>query len=781
MLSTLLDVHIQDSDPLIVRRSRSLAMLLLILIGISIPLALVDPLLIGNAQGLIINGAAILLFLAIYLINRSGQLALATTLLLAGFSLIPIGASALSGTPFPQIFFPCLIVVIAAALGSPRAPLIWAMIASFIPIAINLVLYGSVAPPPGPIVMPDGASTLPILVMELVALALYWMLAGISWLASRQLADTIAESRAATQLAVTATDQLALSNTELQTEIVERMQAEAELEGERAVLERRIAERTADLRVLNIDLARAAQLKDEFLTSMSHELRTPLNAVLGLSEALQEQVFGSLNDKQQHMLHCIEESGRHLLALITDILDLSKIEAGKFELDIDLVPVEPVCQASLRLIKQAAHNQQLTVSLQLDSAVTTIPADMRRLKQMLVNLLSNAVKFTAPGGAIGLDVAGDAARNVVTFTVWDTGIGIAPDDLARLFQPFVQLDSRLARQYAGTGLGLSLVSRMVELHGGSITVTSEPNTGSRFVIALPWKTLEAIDSEELGALDIAAAPHPIVVHRALIIEDSPAAAEQLSRYLHELDVETVAHAQGDGTVALAREARPDVIFLDILLPASSGWDILAQLKDEPATQGIPVLIVSVVDEQRRAMTLGAAGYLVKPITRQQVQAALNRISVQRAPDESQVSRVETGRGQPPNRPVILLAEDNEVNITTLADYLSIKGYQVVIARNGAEAIERATELPPDLILIDIQMPGMDGLEAICRIRANPTLGMIPIIALTALAMPGDRERCLKAGANDYLSKPVSLTGLVAAIDTHLHRAAASAEANLDTY
>jgi CheY-like chemotaxis protein/nitrogen-specific signal transduction histidine kinase len=542
-----------------------------------------------------------------------------------------------------------------------------------------------------------------------------------------------------------------------------------------------VTERTAALSAANIDLAKATRMKDEFLASMSHELRTPLNAILGLSEALQEQVYGPLNDKQRQTLGSIEESGRHLLALITDILDLSKIEAGKFELAIDPVPVEPVCQASLQLIKQAAHKQRLTVSLKLDSAVMTIPADMRRLKQILVNLLINAVKFTAPGGAIGLEVAGDADRNVIAFTVWDTGIGIAPDDLARLFQPFVQLDSRLAREYAGTGLGLALVGRMVDLHGGSITVTSKPNIGSRFVIALPWRTPDALDSEQRGALDTAAAPHAIAVHRALIIEDSPAAAEQLSRYLYELDVETMAHPQGDGTVALAREMHPDVIFLDILLPATSGWDVLAQLKNEPDTRDIPVLIVSVVDEQSRAMTLGAAGYLVKPFTRQQVQAALNRMSMRPAPDEPPVARVGAAHGQPPNRPVILLAEDNEVNITTLADYLLVKGYQVVVARNGAEAIERAMERHPDLILMDIQMPGMDGLEAICRIRANPTLEMIPIIALTALAMPGDRERCLAAGADDYLSKPVSMKGLVATIDTHLHRTAASAAAIPDTY
>jgi len=300
-----------------------------------------------------------------------------------------------------------------------------------------------------------------------------------------------------------------------------------------------------------------------------------------------------------------------------------------------------------------------------------------------------------------------------------------------------------------------------------MTVTSEPNTGSRFVIALPWRAPEAIVSDAIEAPETATAQHAIVVHRVLIIEDSPAAAEQLSRYLQELDVETIAHPQGDGSVALAREMRPDVIFLDILLPASSGWDVLAQLKDDPHTRDIPVLIVSVVDEQARAMALGAAGYLVKPITRQQVQAALEQIGMQPVRGEPQVSPVGTAYEQAPNRPVILLAEDNQANITTMADYLLVKGYQVVVARNGAEAIEQAMELQPDLILMDIQMPGMDGLETTRRIRADGELADIPLIALTALAMPGDRERCLEAGANDYLSKPVSLKGLVAAIEALL--------------
>jgi PAS domain S-box-containing protein len=264
-------------------------------------------------------------------------------------------------------------------------------------------------------------------------------------------------------------------------------QSQATLAEERALLAQRVEERTMELRAANAELARAATIKDEFLASMSHELRTPLNAVLGLSEALQEQVYGPLNARQLASLGTIEESGRHLLALINDILDLSKIEAGKMELDIGPVAVDPICQASLRLVHQAADQRQITFSTAFDYQVTTVQADARRLKQMLVNLLSNAIKFTQPGGTVGLEVTSDAGHQVICFSVWDTGIGIAADDLARLFQPFVQLDSGLARHYPGTGLGLALVRRMAEMHGGSVAVESTPGAGSRFTITLPWQ------------------------------------------------------------------------------------------------------------------------------------------------------------------------------------------------------------------------------------------------------------------------------------------------------
>jgi PAS domain S-box-containing protein len=453
--------------------------------------------------------------------------------------------------------------------------------------------------------------------------------------------------------------------------ITERKEAEDALIGERTLLARRVEERTKELSVVNLELARAARLKDEFLASMSHELRTPLNAVLGLSEALLEYVYGPLNERQLKALQGIAESGRHLLALINDILDLSKIEAGKLKLEFDTTVLETLCQASLRFVRQAALQKQLCVLYVMDSAVTTVWADERRLKQILVNLLSNAVKFTPVGGTIGLEVHADAVNHVVHLSVWDTGIGIGEEKLGHLFQPFIQLDSSLARQYAGTGLGLALVARMIEMHGGGVTVESNVGKGSRFTVWLPWH-------------DIVNSDAPIQNDTPILVDEQPAGAPELDHTL--------------------------------TMPAAS----------QPA--------------DARLESNGVA--------------AQDAISPADVPPD-------------PNAQVIVLAEDNEDNIAMLADYLRGKHYQVVIARNGQEAIMQARATRPALILMDIQMPGMDGLEATQCIRADAELAAIPIIALTALAMRGDRDRCLAAGVNDYLSKPIKLQQLTKIIETYL--------------
>ena len=394
------------------------------------------------------------------------------------------------------------------------------------------------------------------------------------------------------------------------------------------ITDRKEAERV--LQIANAEMERALRLKDEFLATMSHELRTPLNAILGLSEGLQEQVIGSLNEKQLKALGTIEASGRHLLALINDILDLSKIEAGAIALNMNSVAIKPLCEASLLFVRESAQKKKITLFTVYDENVDWLVADERRVKQMLVNLLSNAIKFTPDGGQVGLEMAGDVDGKALHLTVWDTGIGIAEQDLQRLFKPFVQLDGSLSRRYEGTGLGLALVARMAEILGGSVTVTSQVGNGSRFTITLPWSAEMNIGPR------------------------------------------------------------------------------LPDLGNESTSQAKPQAIQPTADS-----------------------------------------------------PLVLIAEDNESNVLALSSYLQFHGYRLSFAQNGLEALELARNEHPNVILMDIQMPTMDGLEATIRLRRDhdPLVARVPIVALTALAMPGDRERCLTAGANFYLTKPVNLKQL----------------------
>ncbi len=421
-------------------------------------------------------------------------------------------------------------------------------------------------------------------------------------------------------------------------DVTERKRMERALDHERTQLAQRVDERTAELQSANAKLERVAKMKDEFFASMSHELRTPLNAILGLSQALTSDAYGELATAHARPIHLINESGQHLLDLINDILDVSKIEAGKFQLVKERVHIPSICEMSVSMIKQAALEKNIEVISQCDPEVVFLEADERRLKQIIVNLLSNAVKFTPDYGKVSLRVKGDAERKVIYFVISDTGIGIPKADIERLFEPFVQLDSRLARQYNGTGLGLALVERLTKLHDGRVSVKSEEGKGSQFVIALPWVQNSTVQIE-------------------------------------------------------------------------TGIDWLME-------------------------------------------------SAEFAPAEQQVSAETTP-------PLVLLAEDNEINIATLYDFLEFRGCKIIIAHDGLEAIEKAKKHLPDLILMDVQMPNMDGLEATRNLREDVRTANIPIIALTGLAMSGDRDRCLAAGASDYLSKPFQLDDLITTMDAQL--------------
>jgi CheY-like chemotaxis protein len=311
------------------------------------------------------------------------------------------------------------------------------------------------------------------------------------------------------------------------------------------------------------------------------------------------------------------------------------------------------------------------------------------------------------------------------------------------------------------------------MHGGSLSVASEVGTGSRFTVSLPWHDWYDVARESKDAQ----VPQPVAtprhassgfsnLQRVLVIEDSPTAADQLIRYLSELGTQTSVIDQGSLAVQKAMELLPDVIILDILLPDMSGWKVIRTLKAEPQTRDVPILVVSVLDERERDVAAEAAAYLVKPISRAQLYGALFSILPRGQQEQAAHTIARSLEETHANMPLVLLVEDNEDNVEMLSQYLRAKQYRCDVARNGIDAIKQARALHPHLILMDIQMPGMDGLEATRRIRGDHELAGVPIIALTALAMPGDRERCLEAGANDYISKPISLKHLLYLIETY---------------
>ncbi|MCE1253135.1 MAG: response regulator [Anaerolineae bacterium] len=534
-------------------------------------------------------------------------------------------------------------------------------------------------------------------------------------------------------------------------DISDQIKMHQTLEEERASLAKHVADRTADLSVANLQLAKAARMKDEFLANMSHELRTPLTGILGISEALQSQVYGELNDRQVKAVQNIADSGAHLLALINDILDFTKIDSGKIELDVMPFSLETACQASLRLVKQNAQKKQQKIIMDYDNNIRYIMGDEKRIKQILVNLLSNAVKFTPENGSIGIETCGDREAGLFYITIWDTGIGIKPEDMQRLFAPFVQLDSSLNRHFNGTGLGLSLVLRLVELHGGSISVNSEPGKGSRFILTLPWNDVPETSIQENKIQTMHSIP---AIRGALVVEDTPADIELIDRYLKEINVQNVhVFTNALNILEKVKELSPDVILLDLFLPDQNGFDILKELKSNSVTASIPVIIVSVMDEQTRGKLLGASDYLIKPVNPERIRQSFARIFANCLPQNALVARADKGKRK------VLLVEDNPVNLNTISDFLLVKGFVLDTATNGFEAIEKTITFMPDIILMDVQMPVMNGMEATRRIRADQRISHIPIVALTALAMDGDRERCLEAGMNEYLSKPIRLEQL----------------------
>jgi PAS domain S-box-containing protein len=630
------------------------------------------------------------------------------------------------------------------------------------------------------------------------------------------------------------------------------------------VLNQRLERRSSELAAANQELSernqeveRANRLKSEFLASMSHELRTPLNTILGFSELLSEETAGALNEKQKRFLTHIQRDASHLLELINDVLDLSKIEAGRLELRLEKFPLAVAVAEVLTSVRPLAATKGINLDSDLDMQLT-LEADRLRFNEILYNLLSNAIKFTPAGGRVWIESS--LVDGSVCILVGDTGIGIASEDLEPIFESFRQASATTKGVREGTGLGLAITKKLVEHHGGKIWVESGPGKGSRFFFTLPASEPE--EEMEAGAGNLS----PLL----LVASHLTSWREEILPQLQQDGFRVEMAGSGSDAVHKARDLRPDLVLLDLELLGRSGWETLHELKTSPETRAIPVIIASASDERKMGAALGAAESLLKPFSAGALVQAVRRVlqpegvlrvlivdddletrelladtlmndghtplTARYAAEALRIlatSRVDAvvldlllpgrtgfevlsdiradprlarlpvlvltikdlteseretlvaqgarvfakGAGwrhqllqqlrrlrRPDQGKRVLVADDNPAGRELVRESLAEHVSSIIEASDGREALEKIREARPDLVLLDIQMPEMDGYAVLREIRSDPALRGLRVVALTAFAMQGDRERALEAGFDDYLTKPITVATLKAQLE-----------------
>jgi signal transduction histidine kinase/CheY-like chemotaxis protein/HAMP domain-containing protein len=612
------------------------------------------------------------------------------------------------------------------------------------------------------------------------------------------------------------TQELQARQTELTTKQEELHNTNEELQEKAQLLENE--KKQVEAKNLEIEMARRAleekaeqlaltsKYKSEFLANMSHELRTPLNSLLILSKLLGDNQHGNLNEKQVEFARTINSAGSDLLNLINDILDLSKIESGTVTIEVGEMPMQNLKQHMERTFRQLAADKGLDFKVKFDPKLPqAIRTDEKRLQQIVLNLLSNAFKFTSKGSVtLGVSCATAgwspthpalrSADRAIEISVTDTGIGIPEDKQKLIFEAFQQADGTTSRKYGGTGLGLSISREIARLLGGELQVRSKPGEGSTFTLYVP---LEAVAEsapagatparyDNSGAVVPTALPAPFDVNDdrdelgndpfVLIVEDDPTFATILLDAAHEARLKGVVSTAGAGTLGMARKLQPSAITLDLGLADIDGFVLLDLLKHDPDTSEIPIQVISGADRTGSVMEMGAAGVTEKPAARADLVTLFKTLG-EEARRQKPRKRKKTG-APPANRRLpelagakVLIVDDDIRNIFSLTSVLESHDVEVLHAERGKDGIVILEQTPGvDVALIDIMMPDMDGYETMKQIRQRPELADIPLIAVTAKAMKGDRQKCLDAGASDYIAKPVDIELLLALVRVWVARA-----------
>ena len=507
-------------------------------------------------------------------------------------------------------------------------------------------------------------------------------------------------------------------------------------------------------------------MKSEFLATMSHELRTPLNAIIGFSEALKDGLLGPMSDTQQEYIGDIFTSGQHLLSLINDILDLSKVEAGMMTLDLEPVDLNALLSNSLTIVRERAAAQRISLDLEIGEGLGVLKLDTRKTKQIVYNLLSNAVKFSAVNARVTLrarrvsrasvgvlsgdwplysfPLADNEFTDFVEISVCDTGIGISPENMERLFQAFSQIDSSLARRFEGTGLGLAMVKQLAELHGGCVAVASAEGKGARFAVWLPLRLPPRHQGR--SAVHAAAANQVVTLANeriALVIEDDEPTAE-LIRLLLEAEGFSVLHAlSAEAALLLAPHHALSLITLDLQLPGIDGWEFLHRISAVPALADVPVVVIAGVTDNRMALNRGASAVLQKPISRAELKTALDRLGLH--PVEARTH-------------TILVVDDDPKAVQVIAAFLPVPAYNVVCAYGGREAIILAQRLRPDLILLDLMMPEVNGFDVVTALQGHARTARIPILVVTAKQITSLDRAALNSGNTGKVIQMIQKAG-----------------------